>query len=233
MAVVVVVLGTAPGAQAQDDPGPPPVPDPRVSPTLVAVPVDSPAYRDAVARYRDAENRLNGARATYTESEATLGVLSSADARLAGQANEATRKRRKADGRAAQLRTGVQQFAVASYMAGGIGQPVSPDLDLDQINERARQTRPRRHGQRAAVRRARRQRRPSAAHGRGARAGRRRSGRRGSPHRRDRGDRDGALSDGSRAAADLVRFAGAGLRRTTRGASGRARLQLSWSSTRT
>jgi membrane-bound lytic murein transglycosylase B len=129
--------GTDPGIGATDSPAPV-VPDPRVSPSLAAVPVDSPAYRGAVAHYREAEQRLNQSRATYSEAEGALADLSTAEARLVGERNEASRKRRKADARAAQLRAGVQQFAVASYMAGGIGRPAPPDLDLEGADERAR-----------------------------------------------------------------------------------------------
>ena len=212
--VAATTLAAAPGAGAQDgapasaDPGPPPVADPRVSPTLVAVPVDSPAYREAIARYRDAEGRLDGARATYAEAEATLGVLSTADARLAGQANEATRRRRKADARAVELRAGVQQFAVASYIAGGIGQPVTPDLDLDQINERTRQrvladtVSEQQFAELAAnVDQVRRMDAVLVQVG----ADRADVARRTAD---TEATRDGALSDGGRAAADLVRFAG-------------------------
>jgi membrane-bound lytic murein transglycosylase B len=121
------------------EPPPPPVPDPRISPSLVAVPVDSPAYRSAVARYRDAEARLASARQTFAEAEQTLGLLHGAEARLVGESNEASRKRAKSDARVTELRASVRGFAVASYMAGGIGDPVSVSLDLDEINDRTRE----------------------------------------------------------------------------------------------
>jgi membrane-bound lytic murein transglycosylase B len=129
---------TAPAAD-EPPPPPPPVPDPRISPLLAAVPVDSAAYRAAVNRYREAEERLAAARTTFADAEAMLGTLTDANARLVGQGNEAGRKLRKAEARLVQLRAGVREFAVASYIAGGIGDPVSPSLDLDEINERTRQ----------------------------------------------------------------------------------------------
>ena len=135
-------------AAAQDAPPPPPspagvappaVPDPRVSPSLVAVPVDSPGYRSAVARYRDAEARVATARQTFAEAEGSLGALHAAEARLVGEANEAARKRAKSEARATALRASVRGFAVASYMAGGIGDPLTVSLDLDEINDRTRE----------------------------------------------------------------------------------------------
>jgi membrane-bound lytic murein transglycosylase B len=127
------------GAPEDGAPGPPPIQDPRVAPSLVAVPVDSPAYRDAVARYRDAERRLDESRSLYAASQAELVTLHEADARLVGERNEATRKRAKADGRRTELRAKVREFAVANYMAVGMGEPFDPALDLDRINELLRQ----------------------------------------------------------------------------------------------
>jgi membrane-bound lytic murein transglycosylase B len=138
---------TAVRAQAPDgtespvppEPTTPMVPDPRVSPQLLAVPVDSAAYRAAVARFRDAESRLTTARETFAAAEATLGELHAADARLVATGNEASRKRRKAENRVEELRRNVREFAVASYMLGGIGDLDLPTLDLDRINDRTRQ----------------------------------------------------------------------------------------------
>jgi membrane-bound lytic murein transglycosylase B len=115
------------------------VPDARISASLVGVPVDSPAYRDAVARYRDAETRLADARLTFADSEADLGTLHAADARLVGALNEAGRKRAKAQARLEELRATVREFAVANYVIAGIGEPFDPGLDLDHIGERLRQ----------------------------------------------------------------------------------------------
>ncbi len=117
----------------------PPVPDPRVSPLLLAVPVDSPAYRAAIDRYRGAEARLAEARTSFADNQSRLGELHAAEARLVGTTNEAARKRDKADRRIVELRANVREFAIASYMGGGIGDPVIPSLDLDEANEQARQ----------------------------------------------------------------------------------------------
>ena len=124
------------------DPAPPavpPVPDARISPQLVAVPVDSPAYRAAVGRYRDAEARLLAARETYAVAEHDLGMLHAADARLVATQNEATRKRRKAEARVTELRRNVRDFAVASYISGGIGELDVTMVDLAAITDRTRQ----------------------------------------------------------------------------------------------
>lgn len=131
--------GAATEATTADPPPVPPVPDPRISPLLVSVPVDSPAYRAAVGRFRDAEQRLAVARATYSESEAALGTLHAAEARLVATGNEASKKRRKAESRVTELQASVREFAVASYIGGGIGDPVIPSLDLGEMNDRARQ----------------------------------------------------------------------------------------------
>jgi membrane-bound lytic murein transglycosylase B len=150
VAAVASMLGGAPlgepaVAQAPtepppaSEPPPPPVPDARISASLVGVPVDSPAYREAVARYRDAEARLASARATYGQAQADLVTLHATDARLIGELNEASRKRAKSEARVVELRETVREFAVASYVYGGIGDPFDPGLDLDRISEQLRQ----------------------------------------------------------------------------------------------
>lgn len=139
--LVVPAFGGDRGASAQapaaEAPAPP-VPDARILPALAAVPVDSPDYRAAVAAYREAQDRLDAARTTYADSEAGLATLNASEARLVGEQNQATRLRAKAQARADQLRVGVQQFAVAAYMDGGMGELPPPDLDLDAASERLR-----------------------------------------------------------------------------------------------
>jgi membrane-bound lytic murein transglycosylase B len=122
-----------------EPPAVPPIPDPRIAPQLVAVPVDSPTYRAAVGRYQDAEARLLAARETFAVAENDLGMLHAAEARLVATQNEATRKRRKAEARVAELGRSVRDFAVASYISGGIGELDVATLDLEAITNRTRQ----------------------------------------------------------------------------------------------
>jgi membrane-bound lytic murein transglycosylase B len=138
-----IVAPTPAAAQAETpasaDPTPLVVPDPRVAPNLAAVEVDSAEYRAAVSHYRATEQRLNDARATFAEAEATLGTLAVTDARLVATGNEARRKRDKAAARVAELTADVRTFAVAAYITGGMGDPIPTGLDLDEINERQRE----------------------------------------------------------------------------------------------
>lgn len=140
----VAVVGSTPaGAQteapAAPEPAPLVIPDPRIAPNLAAVAVDSAEYRSAVAGYRAIEQRLNDARATFAEAEATLGTLAATDARLVATGNEARRKRDKAAQRVEALTADVRTFAVAAYITGGVGDPLPTGLDLDEINERQRE----------------------------------------------------------------------------------------------
>jgi membrane-bound lytic murein transglycosylase B len=139
--IVATLVGGADVARAQDpavEDSTPPVVDPRVLPVLAAVPVDSPDYRAAIASYREAQDRLDAARATYADAEADVVTLNATEARLVGEQNQAVRERTKAQARSDQLRIGVQQFAVAAYIDGGIGDLPPPDLDLDATNEQLR-----------------------------------------------------------------------------------------------
>jgi membrane-bound lytic murein transglycosylase B len=58
---------------------------------------------------------------------------------LTAEINEATRRREKSAARLAALRETVRDFAVASYVSGGIGEPLPLLLDLDEINDRKRE----------------------------------------------------------------------------------------------
>jgi membrane-bound lytic murein transglycosylase B len=138
------VIGSTPlraqtDAPAVVDPAPLVVPDPRIAPNLAAVAVDSAEHRSAVAHYRATEQRLNDARATFADAEATLGTLAVTDARLVATGNEARRKRDKAAVRVEALTADVRTFAVAAYIIGGVGDPIPTGLDLDEINERQRE----------------------------------------------------------------------------------------------
>ncbi len=92
-----------------------------MSPNLAAVAVDSPAYRVAADRYREAEQQVADARQRFTSEQTLLGELHQAEARLIGEVNEASRRRAKSARRAEELSGAVHDLAVATYVAGGMG----------------------------------------------------------------------------------------------------------------
>jgi membrane-bound lytic murein transglycosylase B len=142
-----VAVAQEPGPQpapAPADAPPPVVADPRLSPNLAAVAVDSPAYRVALDRFRQAEQRVAEARDRFTSEQELLGELHQAEARLIGDVNEASRRRSKSARRAEELSGAVHDLAVATYVGGGMGlgdgvalggasTPLAQDLDLEAI----------------------------------------------------------------------------------------------------
>jgi membrane-bound lytic murein transglycosylase B len=136
--VIATSTTSGSGASAGEVSDPPPVADPRIAPELVAVPVDSPAYRAAVERYRNAEARLADARDRFAGAQRDIGELHEAEARLTGEHNEAERRRGKAQQRLDQLRDGLRELAVANYVNAGSGRGTAAAFDLDGIAERRR-----------------------------------------------------------------------------------------------
>jgi membrane-bound lytic murein transglycosylase B len=145
LALLVLVLTTLAGpvvapAVAQDAglapapiDAPPVVADPRVSPNLAAVAVDSPAYRVAADRYRQAEQQVAEARDRFTSEQTLLGELHQAEARLIGEVNEASRRRAKSARRAEELSGAVHDLAVATYVAGGMGGGTGGDAGANDL----------------------------------------------------------------------------------------------------
>jgi hypothetical protein len=131
------VLTTTNGAFAAETP--PPVPDPRVAPELLAIAVDSPAYHRAVASYREAERRAADAAQRLDRARGELARLAPVEAGLVtnleqdGAALEVSRTR------LAVLRHELREVAVAQYVNGGVGVPGSAALDLRAVEERRRQ----------------------------------------------------------------------------------------------
>jgi membrane-bound lytic murein transglycosylase B len=138
LTALALLLGWSPALVAGEPADPPPVPDPRIAPELAAVPVDSPAYRAAVGRYRAAESRLHDARLRFDVAQRELTELHEADARLAGEINESARRHDKAQARLDELRDGLRELAVANYVHSGAGQGPAASFDLEGIVERRR-----------------------------------------------------------------------------------------------
>lgn len=120
------------------EPDPPLPDDPRLAPGLAQVQVDSPAFRDALSRYRGAEDRLTDARRRYADDQSQLADLTSAQARVTEQVNDATRRRDKSERLLVLGRTALGQVAVASYVRAGMGDPIGTGVDLESLTDRHR-----------------------------------------------------------------------------------------------
>ncbi len=103
--------------------------DPRVDPDLEGVSVDTPEFREALARYRTTERNVATARATYATAVDQLTQLAAADARLVGTITESVRRKDKSDVRLAQLRRALAQIAVDDYVRGDSALPVELEVD--------------------------------------------------------------------------------------------------------
>jgi membrane-bound lytic murein transglycosylase B len=133
---VVVALALAAcwpaGASGQDasEPAPPiweRVPDPRLSPGLIQLPVDSSAYRAAVAAWEKTLADIDAAQRTITASEATLAELTARRADLRTRLEAAQVSLTDALAELDYIERSIDYFAVSRYMGGG---PAIEAIDL-------------------------------------------------------------------------------------------------------
>lgn len=118
----------------------PPVPDPRVAPELLAVPVSSPAYDAALRKYEDAQARRVDAESRLAAATSELTTLEPALARLHTERDAAVVRRAEAAQRLERLRHEMQDLAVANYVHGGTsGAEVLP-LSVEGFDENRRRT---------------------------------------------------------------------------------------------
>lgn len=108
------------------------VDDPRISPELGAVPLESEEYDRAVAAYLDVQSRRNAAAAVVDRSVDELTELLAAQLRLRDQRNVATRRLAKSERRLVDLRAELGGVAVDAYVTGGLGGPVEGSFDADE-----------------------------------------------------------------------------------------------------
>lgn len=107
----------------------------RIHPDLAGVEVDSPAYREALARLRATEAALEDARDRISSADTELGELRAAEAALVSEIDLATKRRAKSEARLETLRAEVRDLAVATYVRGGVGTAVDAGLDLSGSTE--------------------------------------------------------------------------------------------------
>lgn len=109
--------------------------DPNLSPILVRVAVDSTDVRAATVNLLSAQRRLADAENRFAVSQAQIGDLALAQARLTAEFNEATRRRDKTQNRLALIQAGLKQVAIENYMRGGMATTAVSDIDLDMLTE--------------------------------------------------------------------------------------------------
>lgn len=114
----------------------PEVVDPRLSPELASVPIDSSQYAAARSRFVTVQSNLALAQDAFFRAAAAVESLTATEARLVSQIETAGARRLAAEQRLAELREGMEALAVATYVRGGLGQTVqTDDLDLDDAAE--------------------------------------------------------------------------------------------------
>lgn len=128
----VTAAPTVPGLVAGASPDGTDLPylgDPRVDPDLGGVAVDTPAFNQALRRYRVTEESVRVAGATFDTAVTQLADLQAAEVRLVGTLNQATRRRDKAEAGLAVLHTALAQLAVDDYIRGDSALPIGVDVD--------------------------------------------------------------------------------------------------------
>lgn len=131
---------TGPERGAGAEPAFPTVADPRISPSLVDVPVDGPELRAALARYRATEARQGAAGELAGRSDVELDALAEAEQRLVRRLAEARRRADKSTRRLDALRSSLRGLVVADYVRGGTGSVNDPTVDMADLeaNDRRR-----------------------------------------------------------------------------------------------
>ena len=119
-----------PSTATTDPNAPPPVIDPRLSPNLALLPLDSPDVATAMSRYRSAWARQVDAQQRQADAEAQLGDLAAARVRLRDELTETQRRHDKSAARLEALRSGARELAVASFMRGSSNGSTSLGLNL-------------------------------------------------------------------------------------------------------
>jgi len=130
--------------------------DPRSSPRLASVRVESAGYTAAVANYHRSIQEYQSALDLVPRAEAAIGVtidrqhgamdrfngrvtelgdLITARNRLRGELNSATRRRDKGDASLSAIRAGLRDMAVNEYMAGGFGGAPEGIFDFQNTNQ--------------------------------------------------------------------------------------------------
>lgn len=110
--------------------------DPRLSPELATVPIDSSQYAAARSRFLTVQSNLRLAQEAHARAAAGVDSLTGTEARLVGQIETAEARRRSAEQRLAELRQSIEALAVASYVRGGMAEPVETDVDVEDASRR-------------------------------------------------------------------------------------------------
>lgn len=93
--------------------------DARLTPAVAGVPVDSTEHDAAVLAYETTRSQLRQTLDTIAQAERVLEELTIQERRLVRQLDETRTRRRRAAERLEQLRDGLDDLAVASYISGG------------------------------------------------------------------------------------------------------------------
>jgi hypothetical protein len=150
--VLAAVLPAAAGAQdgttGDAGAGSPPeapiwqrVPDPRLGPGLIQLPVDSSAYRAAVRAWESTLTEIAAAQQTITESEARMVALDARRVELRAQLDTAQATLTDALAELDYIDRSIEYLAVNRYMAGGPGVEaidlVASDTPAEDVYDKA------------------------------------------------------------------------------------------------
>ncbi|MEI7592527.1 MAG: lytic murein transglycosylase [Actinomycetes bacterium] len=108
---------------------PPPIVDPRLSPELASVSIDSPSLLRTTEDYHSTWRHRLDAQNRQSAAETNLGVLASAQLRLRNEVTESQRRHDKSVTRLAFKRQAASSSAVASFVHGSRGHVDEIELD--------------------------------------------------------------------------------------------------------